>query len=71
MASEAGSDFSGVLCGRAIWQDGVPIFVEHGATALDDWLSGPGIRNIQKVNAGLAAARPWFAQFTAASSGQA
>lgn len=70
IAAEAGSAFSGVLCGRAIWHDGVPVFVEHGATALDDWLFGAGIHNIQKVNAGLAAARPWFERFAAASSGK-
>ncbi|HWO39698.1 MAG TPA: hypothetical protein VNO32_63830, partial [Candidatus Acidoferrum sp.] len=54
--------FSGVLCGRAIWQDGVPIFVERGGEALEDWLREYGARNIQNVNAQLAAARPWFEQ---------
>ena len=60
LATEAASDFSGVLCGRAIWQDGVPVFVHHGAAALDDWLQKHGVRNIQNVNAHLTAARPWF-----------
>jgi len=70
IAAEAGSAFSGVLCGRAIWQDGVAIFVKDGAKALEDWLAGEGIRNIQKVNAGLAAAHPWFERFAVSSSGK-
>jgi tagatose 1,6-diphosphate aldolase len=68
IAAEAESSFCGVLCGRAIWQDGVAVFVKHGVAALEDWLSDHGVRNIQKVNAGLAAARPWFAQISAVSS---
>lgn len=68
LAAEAGSDFSGVLCGRAIWQDGVPVFVQRGAAALDEWLQEHGLRNIQNVNAHLAAARPWFEKIGAARS---
>jgi tagatose 1,6-diphosphate aldolase len=60
LATEAGSNFSGVLCGRATWQDGVPVFVERGAAALEDWLTEHGTKNIQNVNAQLAAARPWY-----------
>ncbi len=68
LAAEAGSDFSGVLCGRAIWQGGVPVFVQHGASALEDWLQEHGVRNIQNVNAHLSAARPWFEKIGASSS---
>lgn len=68
LAAEAGSDFCGVLCGRAIWQEGVPIFVNRGAQALDDWLQEHGVRNIQNVNAHLTAARPWFERIGAAPS---
>jgi tagatose 1,6-diphosphate aldolase len=68
LAAEAGSNFSGVLCGRAIWQDGVPVFVQRGAAALDEWLQEHGAKNIQKVNAHLAAARPWFERIGAAPS---
>jgi len=68
LAAEAGSDFSGVLCGRAIWQDGVPVFVRHGASALDGWLQQHGMQNIQNVNAHLCAARPWFERVGAAPS---
>jgi tagatose 1,6-diphosphate aldolase len=60
LAAEAGSAFSGVLCGRAIWQDGVAAFVRTGRAALEDWLAGEGARNIQAVNAQLSAAHPWF-----------
>jgi tagatose 1,6-diphosphate aldolase len=67
LAAEAGSDFSGVLCGRAIWQGGVPVFVQHGASALEDWLAEHGVRNIQNVNAHLGAARPWFLRIGAST----
>lgn len=60
LAFEAGARFSGVLCGRASWQDGVPIFVKQGAKALDDWLAKDGVQNIQNVNRCLAAAQPWY-----------
>jgi tagatose 1,6-diphosphate aldolase len=66
LAAEVGSDFSGVLCGRAIWQDGVPVFVQRGVGALDEWLQEHGVNNIQNVNAHLAAARPWFERIGAA-----
>ena len=68
LAAEAGSDFSGVLCGRATWQGGVPVFVNQGASALEDWLQEHGVRNIQNVNVHLAAARPWFDRIGAGSS---
>jgi tagatose 1,6-diphosphate aldolase len=68
LAAEAGSNFSGVLCGRAIWKDGVPVFVQRGAAALDEWLQEHGAKNIQNVNAHLAAARPWFERIGAAPS---
>jgi|SRR5215472_2074149 len=61
LAAEAGATFSGVLCGRATWKDGVPIYVSGGLGALENWLGEQGVRNIERVNARLAAARPWFA----------
>jgi tagatose 1,6-diphosphate aldolase len=59
LAAAGGSAFSGVLCGRATWQDGVDVFVKNGGDALDAWLQDQGVKNIQNVNARLAAARPW------------
>jgi tagatose 1,6-diphosphate aldolase len=67
LAAEAGSDFSGVLCGRATWQGGVPVFVAQGPSALEEWLLEHGVRNIQNVNSSLRAARPWFEKMGAAS----
>jgi tagatose 1,6-diphosphate aldolase len=59
LAAQAGANFSGVLCGRATWKDGVPVFAAGGLSALEDWLSDDGIRNIQRVNALLGSAKPW------------
>jgi tagatose 1,6-diphosphate aldolase len=61
LAAEAGAAFSGVLCGRATWKDGVPIYVREGVLALEKWLSDQGVKNIQRVNDRLSAAKPWFA----------
>ena len=60
LAAEAGANFSGVLCGRATWKDGVPIFAAGGLSALEDWLANEGVKNIQRVNALLGLAKPWF-----------
>ncbi|MGC8794423.1 MAG: tagatose 1,6-diphosphate aldolase [Bryobacteraceae bacterium] len=62
MAAEAGSDFSGVLCGRATWKEGVPVYVRQGLRALEEWLATEGVRNIQAVNAAIRAAKPWWAK---------
>jgi tagatose 1,6-diphosphate aldolase len=60
MAAEAGTDFSGVLCGRATWKDGVPVYAKQGVKALEDWLSTKGVENINAVNDSLKPAKPWF-----------
>ena len=59
MASEAGTDYSGVLCGRATWKDGIPIFAKQGTQALEDWLADEGIKNINAVNAAISGAKSW------------
>lgn len=59
MAAEAGTDYSGVLCGRATWKNGVPIYAKNGLKALEDWLSDEGVRNIQAVNAAIKSAKSW------------
>ncbi len=69
LAAESGVPFSGVLCGRATWQEGIPVYAKQGRKALEDWLADQGVRNIQRVNQALDAARPWFAFYGAASSG--
>ena len=60
MAAEAGTDYSGVLCGRATWKDGIPIYAKQGAKALEDWMSVEGVKNINAVNAALKTAKPWY-----------
>lgn len=70
LAAEAGANFSGVLCGRATWKDGVPVFATRGMSALEDWLANEGVKNIQRVNARLSAAKPWFG-FRDAATGTA
>ena len=60
IASEAGADFSGVLCGRATWKDGIPVYARQGLKGLEEWLQREGVRNVKAVNAGLQAACPWY-----------
>lgn len=60
LATEAGTAFSGVLCGRATWQDGIPVYAARGAEGLEEWLLGRGVQNIQALNEVLAVgAKPW------------
>jgi tagatose 1,6-diphosphate aldolase len=68
LAGEAGVNFSGVLCGRATWKEGIPVYAKQGPDALEDWLADQGVKNIQNVNTRLAAAKPWFAFYGAASA---
>lgn len=60
LAAEAGVKFNGVLCGRATWKDGIPVFAEKGLDAFRKWLETDGVRNINNVNERLKAAAPWF-----------
>lgn len=59
LAGESGAKFNGVLCGRATWKDGIPVYAKEGATAFRKWLETDGVRNIQNVNRALQAATPW------------
>jgi tagatose 1,6-diphosphate aldolase len=70
LAGEAGTRFSGVLCGRATWKDGIPIYAKQGAGAFRSWLQSEGVKNIANVNDHLKPARPWF-EFYGASSADA
>ncbi|MGI8961121.1 MAG: tagatose 1,6-diphosphate aldolase [Bryobacteraceae bacterium] len=63
MAAEAGTDYSGVLCGRATWKDGVPVYAKQGVKALEDWLSDQGVKNINAVNSAIKSAKPWHAKY--------
>jgi tagatose 1,6-diphosphate aldolase len=68
LAAEAGTRFSGVLCGRATWKDGIPVYGKQGGTAFREWLEGDGVKNIENVNARLKPARPWFEFYGARSA---
>jgi tagatose 1,6-diphosphate aldolase len=65
MATEAGTDFSGVLCGRATWKEGIPVYAKSGVKALEDWLSKEGVKNINAVNDAIKSATPWYAKLGA------
>jgi tagatose 1,6-diphosphate aldolase len=67
LAAEAGTNFSGVLCGRATWKDGIPVYAKQGLKAFEQWLGTQGVANIENVNKRLAAAKPWFSFYGAAS----
>jgi len=61
LAGESGVNYAGVLCGRAMWQDGIPIFAREGETALLAWLEDRGVKNIKALNELLLeGARPWW-----------
>ena len=68
LASESGVRFSGVLCGRATWKDGIGVYAKDGAAAFRGWLESKGVENINNVNAALAAAAPWFSFYGASSA---
>jgi tagatose 1,6-diphosphate aldolase len=61
LAAQAGTKFSGVLCGRATWQEGIPVYAREGYDALVGWLQEKGVANIEALNAVLAqGAQPWW-----------
>ena len=60
MAAEAGTAYSGVLCGRATWKEGIPVYGKHGAKALEDWMSSEGVKNINAVNEAIKPATSLF-----------
>jgi len=59
-AAEAGVKFNGVLCGRATWKDGIPVYAQQGGKAFEAWLKDEGVKNISNVNNALKAATPWY-----------
>jgi tagatose 1,6-diphosphate aldolase len=68
LAAEAGTRFSGVLCGRATWKDGIAIYGKQGGAAFRAWLESEGVKNIQNVNDRLKAAHPWYEFYGAKSA---
>jgi tagatose 1,6-diphosphate aldolase len=65
LAAESGVAFNGVLCGRATWKDGIPIYAKEGPEAFRRWLQSTGAENIRNVNKALEAATPWTSKVQA------
>ncbi len=63
LAAESGAKFNGVLCGRATWKDGIPVYARQGAAVFKQWLETEGVKNIENVNRALQAATPWHERF--------
>lgn len=55
LAGEAGARFAGVACGRATWQEAIPVYAQQGLVALEAWLAGEGARRMGALTAALAA----------------
>ncbi len=63
MAAESGTDYSGVLCGRAegVEETRFPFLrSEWSMSALEDWLLDQGVKNIDAVNNAIKSASPWY-----------
>jgi tagatose 1,6-diphosphate aldolase len=66
LAAESGVKFNGVLCGRATWKEGIPIYAKQGAEAFRKWLQDVGVKNINNVNDRLKAATSWHSMYEVA-----
>ena len=67
LAAESGVTWAGVLCGRATWKDGIPIYAKEGVEAFHRWLESEGVENIGNVNQRLTKAHAWFDSFGVSS----
>jgi tagatose 1,6-diphosphate aldolase len=63
LAGETGVKFNGVLCGRATWKEGIPVYAKQGAAAFRNWLESEGVKNIKNVNDKLKTATPWHSMY--------
>jgi len=63
LAAESGVKFNGVLCGRATWKDGIPVYANQGPQAFRQWLETEGVKNINNVNDRLKGATSWFSKY--------
>ena len=68
LATDSGVKFSGVLCGRATWKEGIPVYAKQGVSAFRTWLESEGVANINNVNDRLQTASPWYAAYGADSA---
>ena len=60
LAGETGVKYNGVLCGRATWKEGIPVYAKQGADEFRRWLETEGVKNIENVNEKLKTATSWF-----------
>lgn len=67
---DLGVRFCGVLCGRATWKDGIPVYAKDGPDAFRRWLETQGVTNIEAVNSRLQAAQPWYSFYGVSSADQ-
>lgn len=59
-AKEAGAQFSGVLCGRATWKDGIQPFSSEDKDQFYEWLETKGLDNLNKLKQAVSeTATPW------------
>ncbi|MFL6450357.1 MAG: tagatose 1,6-diphosphate aldolase [Bryobacteraceae bacterium] len=67
LALQADTRFSGVLCGRANWQEGVRAYARSATQfdmkALLEWLRTTGLENVRDINKLLAHATSWRTWF--------
>lgn len=70
-AAESGTSFNGVLCGRATWKEGIPVYAKQGAKAFEAWLKDQGVKNINNVNERLKAAHSWYPKVGLSANGAA
>ena len=68
MVAESSVRWAGVLCGRATWKDGIPVYAKEGVDAFSRWLQTEGVTNIGNVNERLKAASSWFATYDVSSA---
>lgn len=67
-AKEAGAQFSGVLCGRATWKDGIQPYSENGNDHFYQWLETEGLANLNKLKKSVKeTATPWTISFRAST----
>ena len=51
--------FNGVLCGRATWKEGIPMYAKQGRRHSGNGCETEGVKNINNVNSELKAATSW------------
>ncbi len=64
IANEGGIRYNGVLCGRATWKEGIPVYAKQGLRAFEAWLADRGVKNITALNDVIRkGAQPWWNAF--------